>query len=49
MRRLELMLWSLIVPEMIIFWALRQWIGSRRLAKTYAGTPKVFLVNEIFS
>ena len=29
LRRLELMLWTLLAPEMIISWALRQWLGAR--------------------
>ena len=37
LRRLELMFWAVIAPEMIIFWALRQWLGARHLAKIYEG------------
>ncbi|KAF9475603.1 hypothetical protein BDN70DRAFT_232064 [Pholiota conissans] len=33
--RLELMIWTIIAPEMMIFWAIRQWIGARRLASLY--------------
>jgi len=48
MARLELMIWALVVPEMIIFWALRQWIGARRLAKLFEGTAMIFtLINRI--
>jgi len=36
-QRIELMIWSLLVPEMIIFWALRQWRGARDLSETYKG------------
>ena len=35
--RMELMLWSIIVPEMIILWALRQRRGARHIAQKYAG------------
>ena len=35
--RLELMIWSLLVPEMVIFWALRQWIGAYALSKLHKG------------
>ncbi|KAF9554142.1 hypothetical protein CPC08DRAFT_785148 [Agrocybe pediades] len=34
-RRLELMAWTIIVPELIITWAMRQWLGARQLAKQY--------------
>ncbi|KAF8170575.1 hypothetical protein BJ912DRAFT_1047864 [Pholiota molesta] len=33
--RLELMIWTIIAPEMMIFWAIRQWIGARKLAAQY--------------
>jgi len=39
LRRLELMVWAVLAPEMIIFWSLRQWFGARRLAKKYEGGP----------
>ena len=37
LRRLELMLWAVIGPEMIITWAFRQWSGARLLEKLYKG------------
>ena len=37
LRRLELMFWAVIGPEMIITWALRQWSSARRLEKLYKG------------
>ena len=37
LRRLELMLWAVFGPEMIITWALRQWLGARRLENLYKG------------
>ena len=37
LRRLELMFWAVIAPEMIITWALRQWLGAQRLEKLYKG------------
>ncbi|KIJ90259.1 hypothetical protein K443DRAFT_116856, partial [Laccaria amethystina LaAM-08-1] len=37
LRRLEIMFWSLICPEMIICWACRQWIAARRLRDEYGG------------
>ena len=32
-RRLELMFWAVVAPEMIITWARRQWLGARYLEK----------------
>ena len=37
LRRLELMFWAVVGPEMIITWALRQWSGARHLEKLYKG------------
>ncbi|KAF9554141.1 hypothetical protein CPC08DRAFT_672510 [Agrocybe pediades] len=34
-RRLELMAWTIIAPELIVTWAIRQWIGAHWLAKEY--------------
>ncbi|KDR70361.1 hypothetical protein GALMADRAFT_24345, partial [Galerina marginata CBS 339.88] len=34
-RRLELMFWSIIAPELMIFWATNQWTAARILAKKY--------------
>ncbi|KAF9475084.1 hypothetical protein BDN70DRAFT_958075 [Pholiota conissans] len=33
--RLELMIWTIIAPELIMFWAARQWMGARQVAKRY--------------
>ena len=37
LRRLELMFWAVVGPEMIIGWAFRQWLGARNLEKLYKG------------
>ena len=37
LRRLELMYWSLICPEMIICWACRQWFAAQSLRAKYGG------------
>ena len=37
LRRLELMFWAVVAPEMIVTWALRQWTSARRLEKLYKG------------
>ncbi|KDR70368.1 hypothetical protein GALMADRAFT_103163 [Galerina marginata CBS 339.88] len=34
-RRVELMVWSIIAPELIISWAARQWADARRLSRKY--------------
>jgi hypothetical protein len=38
LQRLELMVWAIMTPEMIIFWAMRQWQHARALSKLYKGT-----------
>jgi len=38
LQRLELMVWAIMTPEMIIFWAMRQWQHARDIAKLYEGT-----------
>ena len=37
LRRLELMFWAVVAPEMIIGWAFRQWSSARHLEKLYKG------------
>jgi len=37
LRRLELMFWAIVAPELIIYWAMRQWFGARRIAHQYKG------------
>ena len=37
LRRFELMFWSLIWPEMIIYWAFKQWLAARSLRDEYGG------------
>ena len=37
LRRLELMFWAVIGPEMIIDWAFRQWVGARHLENLHRG------------
>ncbi|KAF8515238.1 hypothetical protein BU17DRAFT_51927 [Hysterangium stoloniferum] len=38
LRRMELMFWAIIAPEMVIYWAVRQWDGARRLKRKYRRT-----------
>ena len=44
-RRLELMFWAVIGPEIIITWALRQWLGARHLEKLYKGELSSLIYN----
>ena len=37
LRRLELMIWAVFGPEMIISWAFRQWLGASQLEKLFKG------------
>ncbi|KIM36490.1 hypothetical protein M413DRAFT_78294 [Hebeloma cylindrosporum] len=34
-RRIRIMICALIVPEGVMYWAMRQWLGSRKLASRY--------------
>jgi hypothetical protein len=38
-RRMRVMFVGLIAPELIIYWALKQWISARRIAEIYRGVP----------
>ncbi|KAF4616506.1 hypothetical protein D9613_008771 [Agrocybe pediades] len=33
--RIEIMLWAIIVPEVIITWAVRQWLGAKAMEKEF--------------
>ena len=41
LQRLELMLWAIFAPELVIYWAAKQWLAARRLAKKYHGRPHI--------
>lgn len=36
--RAHLMFWGLVAPELIVLWAIKQWMGSRFLARELGGT-----------
>ncbi|KAF9549692.1 hypothetical protein CPC08DRAFT_675016 [Agrocybe pediades] len=36
LRRIELMIWAILTPELIIFWAMRQWRGARYMERRFA-------------
>ncbi|PPQ90883.1 hypothetical protein CVT25_007353 [Psilocybe cyanescens] len=33
--RVELMIWAMLIPEIIIYWAFKQWLGARQLAARF--------------
>ncbi|KAF8869882.1 hypothetical protein CPB84DRAFT_1803306 [Gymnopilus junonius] len=35
LRRLELMLWATLVPELVLFWALRQFMGAYMISRSF--------------
>ena len=35
LRRLELMVWAILTPELIIMWAIRQWRSACKMKKEY--------------
>ena len=44
LRRIELMLWAIITPEVIVFWAMRQWYGARQMERKFSSTFIRFLL-----
>lgn len=36
-RRLKIMFWALVAPEVVIFWAMRQWFGARKVVQMFKG------------
>lgn len=36
-RRMELMFWAIITPEFVIYWAMRQWYGARKMKREFSG------------
>jgi len=40
-RRIKLMLWTLVVPELILIWAYRQWAAARYIAELFEGEHAV--------
>ncbi|KAF9541011.1 hypothetical protein CPC08DRAFT_650721 [Agrocybe pediades] len=36
LRRIELMIWAIITPELVIYWAMRQWHGARFMETDFA-------------
>ena len=40
-RRIKLMLWTLVVPELILIWAYRQWSAARYIAEYFQGRNDV--------
>jgi len=43
LRRVELMLWAIITPELIIYWAARQWYGARWMEKYFRGEFRMLI------
>ena len=46
-RRAKLMLWALIVPELILAWAIRQWIAAKMIEEEFKMGESVILFGEI--
>jgi len=47
-RRVKVMIYALIVPEGVMYWAMRQWLGSRKLARRYKGQspPRLWIMRR---
>ncbi|KAF9542832.1 hypothetical protein CPC08DRAFT_650076, partial [Agrocybe pediades] len=37
LRRIELMIWAIVAPELVIYWAMHQWHGARSMEIKFAG------------
>jgi len=44
LRRIKLMLWTLLVPELILIWAVRQWLAAGYIAGMFKGAFAIFVV-----
>ena len=42
LRRIGLMVLGLLVPELVIMWAMRQWFGARKLARKYRSSQSIY-------
>ena len=43
-RRIKLMLWTLLVPELVLMWAYRQWDAARFIAEYFQGEHRNVLL-----
>ncbi len=43
-QRLKTMIWTIIAPELILAWAVRQWFAAREIRDTVNGTSEVLQV-----
>ena len=46
-RRVKLMLWTLVVPEMILIWAYRQWAAARYIAELFEGAQSLATIQVV--
>ena len=37
LRRSGYMFWTLVTPELVVYWAMRQWVGAKAIEKHYEG------------
>ena len=51
LRRIELMFWAILGPELVIVWAFRQWLGARHFEKLYKGelSSSIYLYYRIIN
>jgi hypothetical protein len=46
-RRLKLMFWTIVVPELVLAWALRQWYGAKMIADKYKGVYPSLTMEDV--
>lgn len=44
LRRVQFMVMALIAPELVVVWAMRQWLVAHRLAQKYKGVFISFVI-----
>jgi len=47
LKRIKLMLWTLLVPELILIWAVKQWLAAGYIAGMFKGPFAIFDVCSI--
>ncbi|KAF9555526.1 hypothetical protein CPC08DRAFT_711929 [Agrocybe pediades] len=43
LRQIELMIWAILTPELLIFWAMRQWYAARLMKREFAEVQHIKL------
>lgn len=44
-RRLMLILWAILFPELVLYWSVRQWVGARKIRDRFRGEFFMFYLS----